>query len=120
MISIFMMDVDLQHETTSKLSLSVQHTSKQGKKNITCEYKGKKLKCGHYKPNHKIQVVKPFTIYASTATLWSTTVSTVSPGPNPNRTPHSSPSPVVLSPLPADFLLISSRMNNTHALDMLP
>ncbi|KAK6929614.1 hypothetical protein RJ641_003708 [Dillenia turbinata] len=49
-----------------------------------------------------------------------TTVSTVSPGPNPKSTPHSSPSPVVLSPSSADFLLISSKMNSTQALDMLP
>ncbi|KAK8548477.1 hypothetical protein V6N12_061391 [Hibiscus sabdariffa] len=52
--------------------------------------------------------------------LWSTTVSTVSPGPNPNSTPHSSPSPVVASSFSFDFLLISSIMNNTQALDMFP
>ncbi|KAF7837338.1 hypothetical protein G2W53_005820 [Senna tora] len=55
-----------------------------------------------------------------TATLRRTTVSTVSPGPNPNSTPQSSPSPVVLSPSSIDFLLISSNINNTQALDMFP
>ncbi|KAK2631617.1 hypothetical protein EUGRSUZ_L02671, partial [Eucalyptus grandis] len=49
-----------------------------------------------------------------------TTVSTVRPGPNPKRTPHSNPSPVVASPSSADFLRISSRMNKTLALDMFP
>ena len=52
--------------------------------------------------------------------LWSTTVSTVSPGPKPNSTPYSSPSQVGPSPFSIDFFLISSKMNNTHALDMLP
>ncbi|KAE8076234.1 hypothetical protein FH972_014897 [Carpinus fangiana] len=52
--------------------------------------------------------------------LWSTTISTVSPGPNPKSTPHSSPSPVVFSPFSTDFLLMSSKINNTQALDILP
>lgn len=49
-----------------------------------------------------------------------TTVSTVRPGPNPNSTPHSSPSPVVAFPSSADRFRISSRMNSTQALDMFP
>ncbi|OQU75593.1 hypothetical protein SORBI_3K024300, partial [Sorghum bicolor] len=53
-------------------------------------------------------------------TLWSTTVSTVSPGPKPKRTPQSKPSPVVARPSSAERLRISSRMKRTQALDMLP
>ncbi|PWA53336.1 hypothetical protein CTI12_AA446090 [Artemisia annua] len=53
-------------------------------------------------------------------TLWRTTVSTVSPGPNPNNTPHSRPSPVVLNPSVAEECLISFRINRTQALDMFP
>jgi hypothetical protein len=52
--------------------------------------------------------------------LCSTTVSTVRPGPKPKSTPHSSPSPVVALPSSADRRLISSKMNNTQALDMFP
>ena len=33
---------------------------------------------------------------------------------NPNKTPHSNPSPVVIFPSFIDFFLISSRTNNTH------
>ncbi|CBI31812.3 unnamed protein product, partial [Vitis vinifera] len=52
--------------------------------------------------------------------LCSTTVSMVKPGPKPNNTPQSNPSPVVAFSPFNDFLLISSKINNTHALDMLP
>ena len=41
------------------------------------------------------------------------TVSTVRPGPNPNRTPTSSPSPVVEHPFPREDFLISSKMKCT-------
>ncbi|GAY65071.1 hypothetical protein CUMW_238400 [Citrus unshiu] len=61
-----------------------------------------------------------FSLQALMGTLCSTTVSTVSPGPNPNSTPQSSPSPVVAFASSTDFFLISSRMNKTQALDMLP
>ncbi|TVU11043.1 hypothetical protein EJB05_44605, partial [Eragrostis curvula] len=53
-------------------------------------------------------------------TLRRTTVSAVSPGPKPKRTPQSKPSPVVASPSLAERLRISSRMKSTQALDMLP
>ncbi|KAL5700572.1 hypothetical protein ACHQM5_025999 [Ranunculus cassubicifolius] len=52
--------------------------------------------------------------------LCNTTVSTVNPGPNPNSTPHSNPSPVVTFPSSKDCFLISSKINSTHALDMFP
>ncbi|KAF6147938.1 hypothetical protein GIB67_038081 [Kingdonia uniflora] len=52
--------------------------------------------------------------------LCNTTVSTVNPGPKPNNIPQSSPSPVVFLPSSNDFFLISSRINNTQALDMFP
>lgn len=54
------------------------------------------------------------------AALCKTRVSMVKPGPNPKRTPQSSPSPVVALPSSMDFLLISSNMNSTQALDMFP
>ncbi|RDY04665.1 hypothetical protein CR513_11602, partial [Mucuna pruriens] len=47
-------------------------------------------------------------------------VSMVKPGPNPYKTPHLSPSPVVPFPSSMDHLLISSSINRTHALDMFP
>lgn len=52
--------------------------------------------------------------------LRSTTVSTVSPGPKLQRTPHSRPSPVVAILSFFDLLLTSSRMKKTHTLDMFP
>ena len=52
--------------------------------------------------------------------LLSTTVSHVSPEPNPSNTPHSGPSPVVVVPLDTDIQRTWSRMKSTHALDMLP
>ncbi|BAT86778.1 hypothetical protein VIGAN_05008900 [Vigna angularis var. angularis] len=52
--------------------------------------------------------------------LCKTMVSRVNPGPNPSKTPHSNPSPVVPFPSVTDFLLISSSTNSTHALDMFP
>ncbi|WVZ19881.1 hypothetical protein V8G54_007203 [Vigna mungo] len=54
------------------------------------------------------------------ATLCKTMVSMVKPGPNPYRTPHFNPSPVLDFPSSKDHLLISSSINNTHALDMFP
>ena len=57
---------------------------------------------------------------ASIGMLRKTTVSTVRPGPNPNSTPQSRPSPVVALPSFTDCFLIWSSMNKTQALDMLP
>ncbi|KAI5405838.1 hypothetical protein KIW84_052558, partial [Lathyrus oleraceus] len=54
------------------------------------------------------------------AALCKTMVSMVKPGPNPYKTPHLSPSPVVNFPSFIDLLLISSNINNTQALDMFP
>lgn len=47
-------------------------------------------------------------------------VSTVKPGPKPNKTPQSNPSPVVVFRSSMLLLLISSSMNNTQALDIFP
>ncbi|PIA36539.1 hypothetical protein AQUCO_03300018v1, partial [Aquilegia coerulea] len=52
--------------------------------------------------------------------LCRTTVSTVRPGPNPNNTPHSIPSPVVAFPSSTDLFLISSRIKRTVALVKFP
>ncbi|KAJ6961490.1 hypothetical protein NC652_000423 [Populus alba x Populus x berolinensis] len=59
-------------------------------------------------------------VIQSVAKLRSTMVSIVTPGPNPNSTPGSNPSPVVAFPSLADLLLISSRTKNTLGLHMFP
>ncbi|OEL27286.1 Chalcone synthase 4 [Dichanthelium oligosanthes] len=47
-------------------------------------------------------------------------VSSVRPGPEPNSSPHSRPSPAVRRPISADLRCISSMTMMTHELNVLP